>query len=134
MRVSSEVSIASLPIASDGVPEHELGTILPGEGPIGEVLMTCVPRVADRIAERGSFESPLAVIPLMLRDKALGAIAIATVFRQKDVWAPVDHELFKLLGSHAAAALVAANLYSTQEGPLAALRGVHELLSQSSST
>jgi GAF domain-containing protein len=107
---------------------------MPGEGPIGEVFLTCVPRIAERVDQGGSFESPLAVIPLMLRDKALGAIAVATVFRQKAVWAPVDHELFKLLGSHAAAALVAANLYSSQEGPLAALQGVHELLSQSSST
>ncbi|MBZ0118819.1 MAG: GAF domain-containing protein [Sandaracinaceae bacterium] len=122
----------AIPIAFDGVAEGVLGPILPGEGPIGEVLMTGVPRVADRV-EGGSFEAPLAVIPLLLRDRPVGVIAIATVFRQKAVWAPVDHELFKLLGNQAAAALAAANLYAAQDGPMAALRGVHELLSQPSS-
>ena len=49
--------------------------------------------------------------------------------QQKQKWAPVDEELFKLLASHACTALIAANLYNKDEGPAAALKGVMEKLS-----
>lgn len=120
------------PIAQDGFGTDELEPVRPGEGAIGEVLMTGVPRVHDRVAEAGSLENPVAVIPLMVRDKAVGAIAIVSLFRQKEVWAAVDRELFNLLGSHAATALIAANLYAEVEGPLKALGGVHDHLTQPS--
>lgn len=113
------------PVGWDGVEDpSSLATVTRGEGPVGEVLMTGVPRVNDRVGTGGTVEAPVAVIPLMVRDEAVGAIAIASVFEQKDVWAAVDHELFKLLGSHAATALIAANLYAAAEGAHAALRGL----------
>jgi len=120
------------PIAFDGYEEGELEPVPAGEGAVGEVLMTGVPRVSNDVLEGGSLSEPLAVIPLMVRDRAVGAIAIVSLFVQKDVWAAVDHELFKLLGSHAAAALIAASLYAGEDGPLPALRRVDELLSQTS--
>lgn len=123
---------AARPIAQDGFDVGVLAPVLPGEGAIGEVLMTGVPRVHDRVDVGGTLESPIAVIPLMVRDRAVGAIAIVSLFRQKDVWAAVDRELFNLLGSHAATALIAANLYAEAESPLAALRGVDDHLSQNS--
>src|SRR5690606_4267743 len=86
------------PVACDGYEEADLAPIAPGEGVIGEVLMTGVPRVSNT-GGRGTLEAPIAVIPLMVRDQALGAIAITSIFEQKPEWAPVDHELFKLLGS-----------------------------------
>ncbi len=120
------------PIAQDGFGDEPLASVRPGEGAVGEVLMTGVPRVHDRVAEIGTLENPVAVIPLMVRDKAVGAIAIVSLFRQKEVWAAVDRELFNLLGSHAATALIAANLYAEVEGPLTALEGVDDRLTQPS--
>lgn len=117
------------PVGWDGVEDpSSLAPVTKGEGPVGDVLMTGVPRVSERVESGGTIESPIAIIPLMVRDEAVGAIAIATVFEQKDVWAAVDHELFKLLGSHAATALIAANLYAAAEGPHGALRGLGEHL------
>lgn len=113
------------PVGWDGVEDPEsLAKIPRGEGAVGEVLITGVARVHERVGASGTLESPVAVIPLMVRDEAVGAIAIASVFEQKEVWAPVDHELFKLLGSHAATALIAANLYADAEGAHQALRGL----------
>ncbi len=120
------------PLATDGFGDEPLPAVKPGEGPIGEVLMTGVARVHDRVGEGGDLGSPVAVIPLMVRDKAVGAIAIVSLFRQKEVWAAVDRELFNLLGSHAATALIAANLYADAEGPLKALEGVGNRGTQSS--
>ena len=120
------------PLACDGVDMASLTPVIKGEGPVGDVLMTGVPRVIEHVQARGTLETPVAVIPLMVRDEAVGAIVIASVFEQKDVWAPVDQELFKLLGSHAATALIAANLYSTAGGALPALDGVIDSLNKTS--
>lgn len=119
-------------IAQDGFGSDELAPVRPGEGAIGEVLMTGVARVHDRVEVGGTLENPIATIPLMVRDHTVGAIVIVSVFRQKAVWAAVDRELFNLLGSHAATALIAANLYAGAESPLAALRGVDTHLTQAS--
>lgn len=119
----------AMPVGWDGIEDpSSLQPARKGEGALGDVLMTGVPKVAQRTQSGGSIESPIAIIPLMVRDEPVGAIAIATVFEQKDVWAAVDHELFKLLGSHAATALIAANLYAAVEDPYRALDGLAEHL------
>lgn len=120
------------PVAQDGFDGVELPSVRAGDGLVGEVMVTGIPLVRDLVEGGGDLENPLAIIPLMLRDKALGAIVIASLFRQKAVWAAVDRELFNLLGSHAATALIAANLYADADGPLAAMRGLDEHLSQPS--
>jgi hypothetical protein len=119
-----DAGTAARPVAQDGFDGVELAAVTPGEGLVGEVMMTGVPLVRDLVEGGGTLENPLAIIPLMARDKAVGAIVIASLFRQKDVWAAVDRELFNLLGSHAAIALIAANLYAESDGPVAAMRGL----------
>jgi hypothetical protein len=116
------------PVASDGLAPDQIPEIRPGEGAVGEVFMTNVARILDRVGHGGNFENPVAVIPLLVRERAVGAIAILSLFRQKAVWAAVDRELFNLLGSHAGNALIAANLYIGTDDPLAALRGVDDHL------
>ena len=116
------------PIGADGVDESTLAPITPGEGTVGEVLMTGVPRINRLAQPAGTLENPVAVVPLMVRDTPVGVIAIASVFEQKEVWAAVDHELFKLLGSHAATALIAANLYAKEDDAPAALAGLERHL------
>ncbi|HHH30208.1 MAG TPA: hypothetical protein ENK57_17965, partial [Polyangiaceae bacterium] len=85
-------------------------------------------RIAETPKPAGTLDAPIAVIPMMARDRVVGVIAIATVFDQKTAWAAVDHELFSLLGSHAATALIAANLYTTDPNAARALDGLIEHL------
>lgn len=115
-------------IGADGVEKDEVAEVIVGEGPVGEVMMTGLAYIQEDISEAGTLERPLVAIPLMVRDKAVGAIAVARVFEQKSVWAAVDHELFKLLGSHAGNALVAANLFAEAAGALDALDGLEQRL------
>jgi len=121
---------AAKPLACDGVELSALSPVVKGEGVVGEVMMTGIPKVSERWDEGGTLEAPLAAVPIMVRDQAVGVIAVATVFEQKERWAAVDHELFKLLGSHAATALIAANLYADADGALVALSGVAGHLTQ----
>lgn len=79
---------------------------------------------------RGNPERPAVVVPLHLEIPAepgsdaasvrqpLGAIVIFSTLEQKaEIW-PADVELFKLLGSHAAPALVHALLFERSRGTL----------------
>jgi hypothetical protein len=54
----------------------------------------------------------VAIVPMLVKDVCVGAIAVASVFPQKERWAAVDHEFLGLLGSHGGSALIAATLYA----------------------
>lgn len=117
-----------VPIGADGVALGSLAALQKGEGVVGEVLLTGLPRIAEAPQPGGTLEAPIAAIPLMVRDVGVGAITIATVFEQKPAWAAVDRELFHLMGTHAGPALIAANLYSREPGAHEALKGLLEQL------
>jgi hypothetical protein len=53
-------------------------------------------------------KTPIAVIPLISDDHALGAVVLYRLLPQKKAFSPVDHELFSLLETHAATALMSA--------------------------
>lgn len=112
-------------LGQDVVPEP----VVVGEGPVGEACLTGVPRIRDEgLQHHGSFDEPVAVIPMMADGRAVGAICIVSMLEQKSGWASVDHELFSLLGRQAGMALIAANLYDKELGPVAALAGLTDKL------
>ncbi len=82
--------------AAEGVSADALAPLDPAQ-PLG-------PRLLDK--------DPLAVRPLRLRDRVVGALAIWELLAQKGRLDDVDGELLNLLGSHAAIALEAARLHS----------------------
>lgn len=117
------------PIGSEGVPASALGPVELSSGLVGEVMTTGLTWVSqEEPLSRGSLEAPIAVIPLRIEDKSVGAIAIVSLLTQKPGWVPVDHELFKLLGDQAGIALAGANLFSKSRGALDALAGLAETL------
>lgn len=78
--------------------------VLLGEGAIGRAVQDRQRVVADDGTE------PLAVIPLATLEEVVGAIVIDKLLVQKQGFSAVDHELFTLLGAHAATALLSALL------------------------
>ena len=113
------------PIASEKVAPEELLPVPLGEGPVGEACLTGIAKIPDKLSN-GSIGAPMAVVPLLADGKPVGAITIITMLEQKQGWATVDRELFKLLGAHAGPALVAANLYARVGNPVVALEGLIE--------
>lgn len=107
-----------------------------GEGAIGVVMATGIARMADAPHPAGSLEAPVAIVPMLVKDSCVGAIAITSVFDQKEHWAEVDREFLRLLGSHAGTALIAATLYAERfpEGatpdPRIALAPMHDQLAR----
>jgi hypothetical protein len=116
-------------IGHQGLEEAQVGPVTVGEGPVGDACLTGIPRIReDGPKAGGSAANPVAVIPMMVEGKAVGAIAIVSMLEQKEGWASVDRELFNLLGRQAGAALIAANLYDKERGPVAALTGLVDKL------
>ena len=70
------------------------------------------------------------IIPLHIQRQPIGAIAIFSLLQQKEGFTALDHELFNLLGAHAATALFAARLYSQSERKLNTIQGFLDLLAQ----
>ncbi len=100
-----------VPIASEGIPGDRLRP-LPLSGRIGDAVRSGVAAIdEDRDANSVDFESPVVVVPLVVDDTKVGAIVIYATLEQKSRFSHTDFELFKLLGQHAAAALVGAALF-----------------------
>lgn len=95
------------PIAGEGHDVKAAPTLKIGEGPIGQAVKNRETYVA-----KAKGEEPLAVIPLTTPEDLVGAIVIDELLVQKESFSRVDHELFTLLGVHAATALVGSLLRS----------------------
>jgi len=106
---------ALVPVASEGVADSELSSIAPGQGPLGEAFSSGQTVIRDGDARDGTVAAPVAVVPLRLRDKVIGVLAVFRTLEQKPSFIQVDHELLKLLSAQAMTALVAARLF-TQRG------------------
>ena len=75
-------------------------------------------------------EQPIVCIPLAVQQRPIGLIAIFGLLQQKDGFSALDHELFSVLGGHAATALFAARLYSQSERKLNTIQGFIDLLTK----
>jgi hypothetical protein len=114
-------------LVSEGIDPSTV--VVVGEGPIGTAIATGRARVVEGPPQPpGTLESPLAVIPLRVRERILGAIVVASVFEQKERWAAVDHELLDLMGAQAGIALVSARLFAGVSDARALLPGIDALL------
>ncbi len=116
-----------IPIASEGVAGSDLLPVRIEGTRIGDVLRKGAAIVADFDPSRGTLQDPPAVIPLSLDDRVVGTIAIFSTLAQKNKFDAVDFELFKLLGQHAAQALVAASLFAQAEHKLPGLEAFLDL-------
>lgn len=100
-----------VPVASEGLPGESVAP-LPVDGPlVGDAFRQGAARVEDGDPSQGTPSRPVAVIPLMVDDRGVGVIVVYSTLAQKTSFDTIDFQLFKLLGQHAAAALVCASLF-----------------------
>jgi hypothetical protein len=101
------------PIAVQGLGTEGPSNESLAAGPVGDVARSGVARIDDDAdPSLGTFEKPPAVFPLQIDDNVVGVVAIFRSFGQKTRFSTVDFELFKLLGQHAAAALMSSGLFA----------------------
>jgi transcriptional regulator with GAF, ATPase, and Fis domain len=101
-----------VPIASEGIPGDRLLPVAMNGTRIGNVVQGGKAAIdEDRDASKADFDAPVVVVPLAVDDTTVGAIVVYATLEQKSRFTHTDFELFKLLGQHAAAALVGAALF-----------------------
>jgi putative methionine-R-sulfoxide reductase with GAF domain len=101
-----------VPIASEGVPGNKLHSISMTDSIVGKVVQKGKAVIdEDRPSNDLDFDNPPVVVPLVVDETAVGVIAIYATLEQKPRFSHTDFELFKLLGQHAASALVGAALF-----------------------
>jgi GAF domain len=110
------------PITSEGVDLATLPAVALHDGAtseaVGAILERTVLTGVAHVAEGDVSASPAACIPMWLEDRVVGAIVVYSLLEQKRRFVTVDRELFKLLGAHLGATLVAAHLWTTGDGQL----------------
>jgi GAF domain len=101
-----------LPMASEGVPGDKLLPLQLEGTLVGRVLLGHSAKIdEERDVHVPDYNDPPAIVPLVVDERAVGAIVIYSTLEQKPRFSRTDFELFKLLGQHAAAALVGAALF-----------------------
>lgn len=117
-----------VPIAFEGVSGDKIAPVSVERGALGEVFRSGEAVVdEDRDPSAGSHDAPAAVIPLSVDDQRVGVIAIFSTLSQKKRFDTIDFELFKLLGQHAASALVSASLFVQADRRLPGLESFIDL-------
>ncbi len=97
--------------------------------PVGELLMTGRSFfVTGPLDPRPVSSPPAAGVPLKIRDKVVGLIAVWELLPQKTAFVDVDFELFNLLGAHAGSALQNAKLVAELNGRPPALWAAADLV------
>jgi hypothetical protein len=116
-----------VPIAHEGVAGSALAPVKIADSELGQALLKGAAQVSDLDPTAGTVERPAAIIPLSVDEKTVGVIAIFSTLAQKKRFDTVDFELFKLLGQHAAAALVSASLFAHTDRKLPGLEAFLDL-------
>jgi GAF domain len=116
-------------VAAEGRERRDFLSVPLGTGGIGTAVKQGEIVYRENLADPGSDE-PLVCIPLCVGEKPIGAIALFGLLVQKARFTPLDHELFTLLGGHAATAILAAQLHGQSERKLNTMQGLIELLTK----
>jgi GAF domain-containing protein len=112
-------------IATHGVDRERLATVPLRATDPPEAGARCVEQAF--LTKRAIFETstldtgverPAACVPLVLDGRAVGVIVVYALLSQKTSLTPLDHELFRMLGAHAATALTGALLFAQGRGKL----------------
>jgi hypothetical protein len=127
MYLANTDSTELIPIAYEGVAGSSLTPVKIADSELGQALLKGAASISDHDPTQGSITRPAAIIPLSVDEKTVGVIAIFSTLAQKKRFDTVDFELFKLLGQHAAAALVSASLFAHTDRKLPGLEAFLDL-------
>jgi hypothetical protein len=141
--VQNEAHTELVPVTSDGVSHERLPRIPLGSSSpdvrnqaitaaVERVYLTGVPhfneeRLGKPQSAKPANDAPVACLPMRIDDQVVGVIVIYSLLEQKEHFVAVDYELFKMLGAHAATALMGALLFANAEGKLPGFEAIENL-------
>jgi nitrate/nitrite-specific signal transduction histidine kinase len=116
-------------VAAEGLEVAAFPKCRLGAGVLGKAVAANESTCWDT-ARSDDLAQPIVCVPLVVQSRPIGAIAIYGLLQQKDGFSALDHELFNMLGGHAATAIFAARLYSQSERKLNTIQGFIDLLTK----
>jgi hypothetical protein len=116
-------------VASEGAELESFPRIRLGQGMLGKAVAATEATCWDEQAH-GDLSQPAVCVPLAVHDRPVGAIVVYGLLQQKRGFTALDHELFNMLGRHAATAIFAARLYSQSARKLNTIQGFIDLLTK----
>jgi nitrate/nitrite-specific signal transduction histidine kinase len=116
-------------VAAEGLDVSEFPGCRLGSGVLGEAVERGHTQCWDDVTP-GNLDQPIVCIPLLIERRPIGALVIYELLQQKETFSALDHELFAMLGAHAATALFAARLHSQSERKLSTIQSFIDLLTK----
>ncbi len=112
---------------SEGIIVERLdrGRVAFGDGLEGMVALRGEPFFTDEMGDSGEV---CACIPLKIKERIVGVIAIYKLLAHKGTFTALDHKLLELLAGHAATALVSSKLYAIADRKLKTIESFMNLL------
>jgi hypothetical protein len=105
----------AVPIASRGMRPEDVMPLRTTDGPLQAANSAKAALMVEQDPlPRGTLAAPIATVPLLFRERSIGAVVILKLFDHKPTWARVDRQLFHLLAMHFGSSLVASHLYQKQ--------------------
>ncbi len=117
------------PVAAEGMDVAAFPKAKLGVGVLGKAVASNEATCWDT-QRSDDLTQPIVCVPLVVQNRPIGAIAVFGLLAQKDGFSALDHELFNMLGGHAATAIFAAKLYSQSERKLNTIQGFIDLLTK----
>lgn len=100
-------------VASEGQNFADIATLAVDDHVIGRAFTSGkLFYDVDNDVSKGTVEQPAAAVPLLIEGSPIGVIAVFGTLPQKTAFDDQDGELFRLLGTQAALALVSARLFT----------------------
>ncbi|MBK9264380.1 MAG: GAF domain-containing protein [Polyangiaceae bacterium] len=100
-------------VASEGQNFADIATLVVDDGVVGRAFTSGkLFYDTDNDVSKGNVEQPAAAVPLLIDGDPIGVIAVFGTLPQKTAFDDQDGELFRLLGTQAALALVSARLFT----------------------
>lgn len=118
-------------VASEGLELTDIPVVALGQGLIGEIAKTGENHFFQELDKyEKDINTPMVCIPLKIKERVIGVIAIYQLLEQKSHFEDVDYELFTLLAGHAATAIFSSKLYSESERKLSTIQGFIDLMTK----
>jgi hypothetical protein len=100
-------------VASEGQNLADIATLVVDDGAVGRAFTSGkLFYETDNDVSKGNVGQPAAAVPLLVDGESIGVIAVFGTLPQKTAFDDQDGELFRLLGTQAALALVSARLFT----------------------
>ena len=127
--VLDEENSVLTPVAAEGLATSEFPTARLGSGVLGKAVASNEATCWDTTRSE-DLSQPIVCVPLVVQNRPIGAIAVYSLLQQKGGFSALDHELFNMLGGHAATAIFAGKLYSQSARKLNTIQGFIDLLTK----